>query len=146
MNLMKFDPFTPAPTFNRLFDSFLNLNDMVGSDFAVNIPSVNVIENENGFTLELAAPGVAREDFSLNIEKDRLVISSEKKTTEEEKEEGKYSRREFNYSAFSRSFHLPKTIDKDAINASYENGVLTITLPKKAEVVREEQGRTIEIR
>lgn len=144
MNLVKFDPFTPTTNLNRLFDSFFNMNDVVGSDFAMNIPSVNVKEGEDQFTLEVAAPGISKEDFSIAVEKDRIIISSEKQA-EEKVEEGKYTRREFNYSAFSRSFYLPKSIDKDAISANYSNGVLIVTLPKKADVVKEERGRTIEI-
>ena len=145
MNLAKFDPFLPARPANRLFDSFFNIGDLMGSDFAMNIPSVNVIEEENGFKLEIAAPGVNKEDFAISIEKDRLTISSETREKDEEEVEGKYTRREFNYSAFSRSFYLPKSIDKEAIQANYNNGVLSVTLPKKEEVVKEEKGRTIDI-
>ena len=147
MNLIKFDPFTPASPVNRLFDSFFNMNvgDLTGSDFAVNIPSVNVKESDESFILEVAAPGIRKEDFKISLEKDHIKISSEVESKDEENVEGRYTRREFNYSAFSRSFFLPKSIDKDAITANYENGVLTVVLPKKAEVVREEKGRNIEI-
>jgi HSP20 family protein len=111
----------------------------------MNVPSVNVTQSENGFNIELAAPGLNKEDFKINVEKDRLTVSSEKQHEEEVSEE-KYTRREFNYSSFSRSFYLPKSIDREAIEASYENGVLKLSLPKKQEVLREEMGRSIEIK
>jgi len=145
MNLIKFDPFAPVKRgFN---DDFFTRSfaDLVGSDFAMNVPSVNVTQSENGFNIELAAPGLKKEDFKINIEKDRLIVSSENKQEEEVKEE-KYTRREFNYNSFSRSFYLPKSINREAIEASYDNGVLKLTLPKKEEVLRDEMGRTIEIK
>lgn len=146
MNLVKFDPMKPAFRRSLLDDFFGNsFTNVVGSDFARNMPSVNVTESEDGFKIELAAPGLNKEDFKITIEKHRLVISSEKESNEEVNED-KYTRREFNYSSFSRSFHLPKTIDRDKIEAEYENGVLGIVLPKKAEVLKDELGRTIEIK
>ena len=146
MNLVKFDPMRPA--FRRsLLDDFFNnsFTNVVGSDFVRNMPSVNVTESEDGFNIELAAPGLNKDDFKITIEKHRLLISSEKESNEEVTE-NKYRRREFNYSSFTRSFHLPKTIDRDKISAEYENGVLVLELPKKAEILKEEQGRTIEIK
>lgn len=145
MNLIKFDPF--APVRKGFNDDFFTRSfaDLVGSDFAMNVPSVNVTKSENGFNIELAAPGLNKDDFNINVEKDRLTVSSEKKH-EEEVNEDSYTRREFNYSSFSRSFYLPKSIDREAIEASYENGVLKLTLPKKEEVIREEMGRSIEIK
>ena len=145
MSLMKFDPLFPTKSMNRVLDNFFNVGDLIGSDFAMNIPSVNVMETESGFKLELAAPGVAKEDLNIEIEKDRLIVSSSKEQESEESVEGRYTRKEFNYSAFSRSFYLPKTIDKDAISADYDMGVLIINLPKREEIMREEMGRKIEI-
>lgn len=145
MNLIKFDPF--APVRKGFADDFFTRSfaDVVGSDFAMNVPSVNVTQSENGFNIELAAPGLNKEDFKINVEKDRLTVSSEKQHEEEVTEE-KFTRREFNYSSFSRSFYLPKSIDREAIEASYENGVLRLSLPKKQEVLKEEMGRNIEIK
>lgn len=145
MNMIKFDPF--APVRKGLNDDFFprSFADLVGSDFAMNVPSVNVTKSENGFNIELATPGLNKEDFNINVEKDRLTVSSERKHEEEVNEE-KYTRREFNYSSFSRSFYLPKSIDREAIEASYDNGVLKLTLPKKQEVIKEEMGRSIEIK
>ncbi|MDX1477466.1 MAG: Hsp20/alpha crystallin family protein [Saprospiraceae bacterium] len=145
MNLIKFDPMMPR-TFSNMFDNFFNrsISDFVGSDFVMNMPSVNVVETDNGYGLEVAAPGLAKEDFDISVEKDRLTISARKEAKEEVNED-KFTRREFNYASFQRSFYLPETIDKDAIEARYENGVLRLSLPKKAEIVKEEKGRTIEI-
>ena len=145
MTLMKYDPFKPALR-RGFFDDFFNggLADFMGSDYGLSIPAVNVRETEDGYFLELAAPGLVKEDFNISVEKDALVISSEKETTSET-EEGKVRRKEFNYSSFKRSFTLPKSVDKNAIKASYDNGVLSLVLPKKEEVRIEEKGRTIEI-
>ena len=95
MNLIKFDPF--APVRRGFNDDFFTRSfaDMVGSDFAMNVPSVNVTQSENGFNIELAAPGLKKDDFKINVEKDRLIVSSEKQN-EEEVSEAKYTRREFN--------------------------------------------------
>ena len=104
---------------------------------------MNVVESEDKFKIEVAAPGLEKKDFDLNIEKDYLIIESSKKEEKEVKEE-KFTRREFNYASFKRSFYLPETVDANKIKAKYENGVLNITLPKmeKAEV---ETSRTIKI-
>ena len=145
MNLIKFDPMMPR-TFNNFFDNFFNrsVSDFVGSDFVMSMPSVNVVETDQGYGLEVAAPGLTKEDFDISVEKDHLTISASKEAKEEVTQD-KFTRREFNYTSFKRSFYLPESIDKDAIEARYENGVLRLSLPKKAEVVKEEKGRTIKI-
>ena len=94
------------------------------------VPSVNVIENEKDFRVELAAPGLEKKDFKIEVENGVLTISAEKQ--EETKEEKKnYSRQEFSYNQFSRSFQLPENCLADKIDAKYENGVLKLVLPKK---------------
>jgi HSP20 family protein len=109
----------------RLFDF-----DGDGSDFAKRVPSVNITENEKEFKIEMAASGLERKDFKVEVENGVLCISSEKE--EESNEEKKnYTRREYSYNSFSRSFSLPENSLPDKINAKYENGVLKITLPKK---------------
>lgn len=93
-------------------------------------PSVNVIETDNDFQIEVAAPGMEKKDFKVEIENGTLTISSEQK--KEEKEEGKnYTRREFSYNAFARSFSLPENVISEKITAEYDNGILTLSLPKK---------------
>lgn len=97
-------------------------------------PAVNIIENLPNFVLELAVPGLNKEDFAIEIEEDTLKITSKKV---EEKEEGlkdlKFLKKEFNYTSFERSFKLPENIETDSIQANYENGVLKVTLPKMEE-------------
>ncbi|WP_118193324.1 Hsp20/alpha crystallin family protein [Albibacterium indicum] len=117
------------PWLNDVFDSFFNDNGLRRSFFS-KTPSVNISEKDNGFEVELATPGLKKEDFSISIEKDILTISAEKKE-EKEVEDKKYSKREFNYTSFSRSFTLPENIDEESIDAKYENGILSISLTKK---------------
>lgn len=154
MNLIKFDPW---PTEGRSFlhtnrmpgmlEDFFgrNIGDFIGADFATNVPSVNISETEKGFQIHVAAPGLTKDDFKIALDKDRLTISAEK-SMKDETTEGKWTRREFNYSSFSRSFIMPKTVEKDHITAKYENGVLLLWVPKKEEVVKEEMSRVIEIK
>ena len=146
MNLIKFDPFHKNQYIPTVFDGFFNggITDMMGTDIATTIPSVNVIETENGYNVEIAAPGLTKEDFKISLDKNRLTISAEK-SAKNETQDGKVTRREFNYSSFSRSFMLPRTIEKDHITAKYENGILLLNVPKKAEVVQEAKSRLIEI-
>ncbi|WP_413533068.1 Hsp20/alpha crystallin family protein [Empedobacter brevis] len=106
-------------------------------------PAVNIKENENSFEILLAAPGLNKEDFAIEVDENILKISSELKQTEELKEE-KFSRREFNFSNFKRAFTLPETINEDKIEASYVNGILQILLPKKEEALPKEK-RSIHI-
>ena len=118
-------------TFNELFDSFFNENYLPQKP-ATRVPAVNVSETEHAFILDLAAPGLKKEDFKIALEKDVLTISADVKT--ETKEEGvKFNKKEFSYHAFSRSFNLPELVDYTKIGATYENGVLQVNIPKKEE-------------
>ncbi|HTN21727.1 MAG TPA: Hsp20/alpha crystallin family protein [Pelobium sp.] len=134
MTLVKFNDQKKAngySTFNELFDSFFN-DSFVAHKPAYQVPAVNVSETENAFILDLAAPGLKKEDFKIALEKDVLTISADVKN--ETNEEGaKFNKREFSYHAFSRSFNLPDLVDHGNIEASYENGVLQISIPKKEE-------------
>ena len=94
------------------------------------VPSVNITENSNSYNVALAAPGLKKEDFKIDVEGNMLTISSEKEDKREEKDE-KYTRKEYSYSSFSRSFTLPEDVKEDAIDARYENGVLNLMLPRK---------------
>ncbi|MCF6169614.1 MAG: Hsp20/alpha crystallin family protein [Bacteroidales bacterium] len=96
------------------------------------IPAVNIIDDKDSFIMELAAPGMKKDDFKINLDNQLLTISSEKKE-EKEKQEDNYTRREFTYNSFSRSFTLPKTIVFDKIKADYKDGILVVKLPKKEE-------------
>jgi HSP20 family protein len=105
-----------------------------GKDNFSMLPAVNIMENEKDFTLELSVPGRKKEDFNIEIDDNVLTISSEVKS-EEETTEKNYTRKEFGYSSFKRSFTLPDTVNADAIEANYENGILTFVLPKKEEAL-----------
>ncbi|MBL0146245.1 MAG: Hsp20/alpha crystallin family protein [Chitinophagaceae bacterium] len=98
----------------------------------LNVPAVNIIENKDEYKVSLAVPGMKKDDFKIDIEGNMLTISSEKEESKEEKEK-KFTRKEYNYSCFSRSFTLPEEINKEKIEAKYEEGVLKITLPRKEE-------------
>lgn len=105
-------------------------------NFNTNVPAVNIKETDVSFGIELAAPGKKKEDFNIEIDHNVLTISSEEKNEKEEKDnEGKYTRKEFSYSSFRRSFTLPETVNSDAIQANYETGVLHIVLPKREEAL-----------
>ena len=95
-------------------------------------PATNVIENNDAFELDLAVPGMDKNDFRLSLENNLLTISSEKKE-EHNEEKTNYTRKEFSYGSFSRSFTLPKSVDPEKIKAVYKEGILGITLPKKEE-------------
>ncbi|WP_126973478.1 Hsp20/alpha crystallin family protein [Gynurincola endophyticus] len=123
-------------TFPKLFEDFFGreLSDWRNENFSVTsttIPSVNIKETNNAYEVELAVPGMEKSDFNIELEGNRLIISSSKKQENENKEEN-YTRREFSYQSFQRSFSLPdNTVDADNIKARYENGLLIIDIPKK---------------
>jgi HSP20 family protein len=96
-------------------------------------PAVNITENEKEFNIEVAAPGLEKDDFKLNLEDNVLSISCEKEMTKEDKNE-KYIRKEFNYASFYRSFILPENVIAEDIKATHKNGVLNISVPKPEEV------------
>ena len=130
--------------FDRMFDEFFNADFPVltNGNGLKNRPKVNVVETGDAFRIELAAPGLEKGDFDVNVDKDLLTISTKK---EMEREEGEKVRKlEFSYHEFKRSFRLPEMIDANAIEATYENGVLHVTLPKREEA-KEKPVRKIEI-
>jgi len=126
MAIIKYKRNTPVYTdvFDNVFDNFFN-NDLINSAS----PSVNVKESTDKFTLDVAAPGMKKEDFDIKVDQNLLTVCAEKEESEEEKEE-QYYRKEFSYSSFSRSFQLPENIEKDKIEANYKDGVISINLPK----------------
>lgn len=127
------------PAFPRLFDDFFtrDLFDWGSRDFSntqTTIPAVNIIENYDSFHVEMAAPGMDKSDFLLELDNEYLTISSKKELRNELRENEQYTRREFSYQSFQRTFHLPKTVvDESKIKAEYKNGVLRIMIPKKEE-------------
>lgn len=101
------------------------------------LPAVNVKETNSAFELELAVPGMKKEDFRIELDNDTLTISCEKENANEEKDkEGNYTRREFSYQSFSRSFRVPEnTVLADKISANYKDGILCITVPKSEQSI-----------
>ncbi len=126
--------------FPSFLDNFLSrdLMDWGTANFSstdTTLPAVNVKETEDSFEIEVAAPGMKKEDFKVNIENHVLTISSEKNEERKEEEKGRFTRREFSYQSFQRSFSIPENVvDGEKISARYCEGILCITLPKKEEV------------
>jgi len=130
-----------------LFDEFFNGNllpNYIEEGAWKSTPAVNIFENNEKFEIEIAAPGLEKEDFKIDLKNDHLIVYSEKKDKKEEKEKGKVVRSEFRYSSFSRSFALPHEVDASNIKATHKNGVLSVELPKKAEY-KENWSRQIDI-
>jgi HSP20 family protein len=109
------------------------------------VPAVNVKDNKDNYTVSLAAPGLKKEDFRIDVEGNMLSISSEKEENKEEKEE-KYTRKEYNYSSFCRSFNLPDEVKKEKIEAVYKDGVLTLTLPKNETAIKASTAKQIAVK
>jgi HSP20 family protein len=128
---------TYLPSF---WDNFFsrNMMDWDNQNFSstdTTLPAVNVKENEEAFEIEVAAPGMTKNDFRISMENNLLTISSEKRDEKKEEQKGSYTRREFSYQSFQRSFAVPENlVDGDKIAAKYADGILCITLPKKEEV------------
>jgi len=136
------------PTWSKFFNDFLDKDvfDYSNRHFSntnTTLPAVNIKESDQGYAVEMAVPGMERSDFKINLENKMLCISSEKKM-ENERNEDNYSRKEFSYQSFSRSFSLPDSVDEGKIEAKYENGILKINIPKKEEA-RPKPPRVIEI-
>jgi HSP20 family protein len=133
MSLVKFSNQFPS-VFDRFFDN--ELFDWSNRNFSntnTTLPSVNIKESTEGFEVELAAPGLEKGDFRIELNHDTLTISSEKQIENETKEGEQFTKREFSYQSFSRSFTLPNTVESEKIAARYENGILKVSIPKKEE-------------
>ena len=134
-----------TPWFPSLFDEFFTRD--FGIDLApktYQTPAVNITEKEDAFHLELVAPGKEKKDFSVELEEDTLTISTNSDSGIVE-EDTQFTRREFDYASFDRSFRIPETIDTKNIKANYKNGLLSIVLPKLKEAIPEPK-KQIEIR
>lgn len=127
-----------------MFNDFFDNDWMLKTNATA--PAVNVIENETDYKVEVAAPGMTKEDFNVHLaDENQLVISMEKKN-ETKNEHSKYLRREFSYSKFQQALILPDDVDKERINASVNDGVLTIDLPKKTQEEKAKECKVIEIK
>lgn|SRR5690606_3685144 len=143
MNLIKRNSFIPSST--SLFDDFFSrdLFDWSKSEGNGLVPRVNIKENNDGFSVDIAAPGMKKEDFQVELDNDMLTVSSEVSQNQEEKDE-RYTRKEFSYHAFRRSFYLPNTVEVDEINATYKDGILNLWIPKREEA-KKKPARMISI-
>lgn len=119
-------------SFPSMIDEFLGrdlLDSVLANETGISTPAVNVVETGDDFRIEVAAPGLDKKDFNIDLDGRMLTISSEKEIKNEEKD-ARYMRREFSYSRFSRSFSLPELVDVEKIKANHKDGVLNITIPK----------------
>ncbi len=144
MNIVKRSSFFPSSSF---FDDFLtkDLFDWSGwTQEGGMIPRANVLETDNDFRVELAAPGYARDDFQVQLDNNMLTIQTELSEDAEDSQIQNYTRREFGYQSFKRSFYLPNTVEAENIEATYRDGILRLVIPKKEEA-RKKPIRTISI-
>jgi HSP20 family protein len=130
MSIVKFQNQIPT-LFDRFFEG--DLFDWSNRNFSetnTTLPSVNIKEDADGFQVELAAPGFSKKDFRIELDNNELTISSEKKVENETKDGERFTKREFSYQSFSRTFTLPNIVNNEKIGAKYENGILRVTIPK----------------
>ena len=133
MSLIKFSNQMPS-IFDRFFEG--DLFDWSNRNYSLTnttLPSVNIKEDTEGFEVEVAAPGFSKADFKIELNNDQLTISSEKKMEDKTDGDEHFTRREFSYQSFSRTFTLPNIVEAESIKAKYDNGILKIAIPKKEE-------------
>ncbi len=139
------------PSVNSFFDDFatrdlMDLTDRSFSTIGSNLPSVNLKETDSKIEIELAAPGLKKEDFKVEVENNMISISSEKKEEKEEtRKKDDFYRKEFNYQSFRRTFSLPEYADENKINANYKDGILHVDIAKK-EGAKKKIAKTIAIK
>lgn len=148
MTKVSYNPFRPArvKTFDHFLDEIVGttFSEIIGSTFVSATPSVNIVESDTDYSIEVAAPGLAKGDFDVVVEDEELIVTGKKEEVNAvDTEKGKYTRREFNYQSFSRRFHLSDDLDKESISAIYANGILTVKISKKED--SSAVNRTIEI-
>jgi HSP20 family protein len=131
--------FRPFYMPNVIDEDFFNLFQNRSSS----VPAVNIREDEKNYILDLAVPGIDKKDLKIDVNEDVLTISTESRN-ESEESKNEFKRKEFSYSAFSRSFYVPENVDRDKIDANYKDGVLSISLPKQVEE-KSKVARKIEI-
>ncbi len=132
-NLTKRTGFFPSTLFDDFFTKdFFDWSNKNFTEFGSTLPSVNIKEADADYKIEMAVPGLNKEDFKIKLDNNVLSISSEKKEEKEEKDkDGKYTRREYNYQSFCRSFTLPENTNAEGIQADYKDGILKVVVPKK---------------
>ena len=122
--------------FDEFFNDFFNVKPM-------SVPPHNIMETENDFQIEFSVPGSNKKDFEIEVENDNIKIIKKKDDLDTT---NNYSRQEFNYSFFEKSFYLPESIDQSKISSKYDNGILRISLPKKSEVIIQNQRKFITVK
>ncbi len=127
MAIINWRPKSLFPTMDRWTEGFFD--DDFFAPRTINVPAVNVKETDEEYHLEFAVPGMKKDDFTIEVKNGILTVSSEKEVQKEEKDDG-YTRKEFSYEAFNRSFYLPETVNADKITAVYKEGVLEVKVPK----------------
>lgn len=140
----------PETTFPSLFDDFFKpWNELFDNSRlwgrAATVPAVNIVENSTAYKMTVAAPGLKKEDFRIDVGDNMLTISAEKQESKEEKDQ-QFTRREYNYSSFLRRFPLPEDIRQEAIEARYEDGVLKLDLPKKEEAQKSAAAKQVTVK
>jgi HSP20 family protein len=128
-------------SYANTFDSLFNVDPLFSKSTVSLVPAVNFAEGDTEYFIELAVPGLKKEDFKISLDQDRLLVSAEYKADSELK---KYNRREFNYKSFSRTFILPDNADENNIQAEYRDGILLISLGRKEDP--KNQSREISIK
>ena len=122
--------------FDEFFNDFFNVKPM-------SVPPHNIMETENDFQIEFSVPGSNKKDFEIEVENDNIKIIKKKQDLDTT---NNYSRQEFNYSFFEKSFYLPESIDQSKISSKYDNGILRISLPKRSEVIIQNQRKFITVK
>lgn len=128
-----------------LDDFFKPWNEWFNGGRALTVPAVNITETKDDYKISVAAPGLKKGDFNIAVEGNVLSINCEKEESKEDKDE-RHTRKEYNYSSFSRSFTLPDEVNKEKIEAIYEDGVLKLTLPKKEDVKKAALSKHIAVK
>ena len=131
--------------FEDFFKPWNEIMDFNGWGKAMTVPAVNITDNRDAYKVSLAVPGLKKDDFKIDVDGNILTISSEKEESNEEKD-SRFTRREYSYSSFSRSFTLPEEVNREKIEATYEDGVLKLSLPKKEEVKKVAASRHISVK
>lgn len=136
-----------VPTISNFFDDFFTrdlFNWPSSSATGTSIPKVNIYETDSEFHVEMAAPGMTKDDFKVELDNNMLTISSQKESENVEDDKKNYQRREYSFQSFVRSFHLPDSAEAEKINAKYADGILNLVIPKKEEAKRK-PAKTIKI-
>lgn len=144
MSLVRFSNQMPSLLDHLLDNDLFDWSNRNFSKTNTTLPAVNIREDKNGFKVEMSAPGLEKEDFKIELKNSLLTISCEKKEEDEIRENAQYTRKEFSYQSFTRSFNLPEMVENDKIEAKYESGILKVSIPKKEET-KPKPSRMIEI-